>query len=155
KENLLAELRAAARASKDWTQLSIHNVGKSFIDTRRNRYRAITDISISIQRGEFYCLLGPSGCGKSTLLSLIAGFEEATEGSIDFSGEPVHGPGVDRATIFQDVNDALFPWLTTEENVAFGPKLHGVPREVYEPQIRTYLNMVGLELHGHKFPFEL
>lgn len=151
----MAELRAVSHVSNDWKQLSIRNVGKSFVDTRRNLYTAITNISISIRRGDFYCLLGPSGCGKSTLLSLLAGFEDATEGSIDFSGEPIRGPGVDRAMIFQDVNDALFPWLDTEENVAFGPKLHGVPRADYEPKMQSYLQMVGLDRHAHKFPFEL
>jgi NitT/TauT family transport system ATP-binding protein len=151
----VAELRRVAQVSSDWTQLSIRNVGKSFLDTQRNLYTAITSISISIRRGDFYCLLGPSGCGKSTLLNLVAGFEDATEGSIDFSGDPIRGPGADRAMIFQDVNDALFPWLDTEENVAFGPKLHGFARAEYEPKMQSYLKMVGLDRHAHKFPFEL
>jgi len=147
--------------SNAWSVLSIRNVRKSYVDTQQNLYTAITDISVSIHRGDFYCLLGPSGCGKSTLLNLIAGFEDVTTGSIAFStGDatsevPISGPGVDRAMIFQDVNDSLFPWLDTEENVAFGPKLHGVSRAVYESQLSAYLKMVGLDRHSHKFPFEL
>ena len=157
----MTELQASAGAANAWTGLSIRNVRKDFQDTQRNLYTAITDISISIGRGDFYCLLGPSGCGKSTLLNLIAGFDDVSEGSIAFragdgSAEvPIHGPGVDRAMIFQDVNDSLFPWLSTEENVAFGPKLHGVARAVYQPKLEGYLRMVGLERHAHKFPFEL
>jgi len=147
--------------SNAWSVLSIRNVRKSYVDTQQNLYTAITDISVSIHRGDFYCLLGPSGCGKSTLLNLIAGFEDVTTGSIAFStGDatsevPISGPGVDRAMIFQDVNDSLFPWLDTEENVAFGPKLHGVSRAVYESQLLAYLKMVGLDRHSHKFPVEL
>lgn len=157
----MAHTHGLGEASNAWTQLSIRNVKKVFLDTQRNLYTAITDVSISIRRGDFYCLLGPSGCGKSTLLSLVAGFEEATEGSIGFSGDdpahevPIRGPGVDRAMIFQDVNDSLFPWLDTEENVAFGPKLHGLARADYQPQMQAYLKMVGLDQHARKFPFEL
>ena len=160
-EEGLAELRGVAAASNAWTQLSIRNVKKVFLDTQRNLYTAITDVSISIRRGDFYCLLGPSGCGKSTLLNLVAGFDDATEGSIAFSGGAgaqelaIRGPGVDRAMIFQDVNDSLFPWLDTEENVAFGPKLHGLARADYQPQMQAYLKMVGLDQHARKFPFEL
>ena len=125
------------------------------------RVVALDGASLEVQRGELVCLIGPSGCGKSTLLNLIAGFDDVTEGSIAFStGDPareipIRGPGVDRAMIFQDVNDSLFPWLDTEENVAFGPKLHGIARADYQPKLEGYLKMVGLDRHAHKFPFEL
>jgi len=157
----LSVLQQVAAGPGAWSEVAIRNVSKSFHDTQGNLYTAITDINTSIRRGDFYCLLGPSGCGKSTLLNLIAGFEDATTGTIAFSNGdaskelPIHGPGVDRAMIFQDVNDSLFPWLDTHENVAFGPRLHGVPRSVYEPKLRDYLEMVGLARHAHKFPFEL
>jgi NitT/TauT family transport system ATP-binding protein len=160
-EELVTELQQQGGKSSAWSVLSIRNVRKSYVDTQQNLYTAITDISVSIRRGDFYCLLGPSGCGKSTLLNLIAGFEDVTSGSIAFSTGnaaaevPISGPGVDRAMIFQDVNDSLFPWLDTEENVAFGPKLHGISRAVYQPQLSAYLQMVGLDRHAHKFPFEL
>jgi NitT/TauT family transport system ATP-binding protein len=160
-EDALTGAQKVVGNSGAWSGLSIRNVSKSFYDTQGNLYTAITDISTSIRRGDFYCLLGPSGCGKSTLLNLIAGFEDVTSGTIAFANGdaskevPIHGPGVDRAMIFQDVNDSLFPWLDTQENVAFGPKLHGVPRSEYQPKLASYLEMVGLDRHAHKFPFEL
>jgi NitT/TauT family transport system ATP-binding protein len=155
----LSKVDAAPLPVDAWSGLAIRNVRKSFYDTQHNLYSAITDITISIRRGDFYCLLGPSGCGKSTLLNLVAGFEDVTEGSIAFTAGdrefPICGPGVDRPMIFQDVNDSLFPWLDTEENVAFGPKLHRIPPAEYTPKLQSYLKMVGLDRHAHKFPFEL
>ena len=65
----------------DWTSLQFRAVRKVFNDSRGGQYVAVRDVSISIARGDFYCLLGPSGCGKSTLLSMAAGFEAATAGT--------------------------------------------------------------------------
>jgi len=159
---LLATRANQSGAAEDWTELRIKNASKTYIDTRGDNYCAIDNIDISIQRGDFYCLLGPSGCGKSTLLNIIAGFEDITTGEVAFiSGGPeetirhVRSPGVDRAVIFQDAGEALFPWLTVEENVEFGPKLNGIPAEQYKPKVGPYLKLVGLDAHSHKFPFEL
>jgi NitT/TauT family transport system ATP-binding protein len=145
-----------------WSELRISDVEKRFVDTRGNDYCAVKDINISVKRGDFYCLLGPSGCGKSTLLNLVAGFEDVTAGTITFHSEassepprPVTRPGVDRAVIFQDAGQALFPWLTVEENVTFGPRLNQIPKDQYSSKVVRYLELVGLRDHSHKFPFEL
>src|SRR5665647_452083 len=76
---------------------------------------AIRDADISVNQGEFLCIIGPSGCGKSTLLRILLGLEEATSGHIQKTGNPRP------AMIFQ--NFAVFPWLTVEENVGFGLKM--------------------------------
>lgn len=144
----------------EWSQMVLHDVSKIFRDTRGDLYHAVGGVSITIDRGDFYCLLGPSGCGKSTVLNIAAGFEEASEGTLAFEGVkggsvPIVGPGIDRSMVFQDVGEALFPWLNVAENIAFGPKLAGTAKAALEPRLHEYMKMVGLAEHAHKFPFEL
>ena len=75
-------------------------------------------ISLSIRAGELVCLIGRSGCGKSTLLKIVAGFLAPTQGQCLLAGKRIVKPGPDRCVVFQE--DALFPWLTVRENIAFG-----------------------------------
>lgn len=138
-----------------WKELRISNVTKTFHGSRSGYYCAVKDINITIRAGDFYCLLGPSGCGKTTILNMIAGFEMPSTGIISFDESPILGPGTDRAVIFQDVTNALFPWLTVLENIEFGPKVRKVPASYYRESLQKYLGLVDLEKHVHKFPFEL
>jgi NitT/TauT family transport system ATP-binding protein len=108
-----------------------------------------------VSQGEFLCLLGPSGCGKSTLLNILAGFDQASEGAVDFEGAPVRGAGRDRVMLFQDAGAALLPWLSAEENVRFALRVRKVPRADWAAIIDKYLTMVGLAEHRHKFPSQL
>ena len=155
--------RANNRRTRQWSALQFQHVGKVFADSRGGQYAATRDINVSVRRGDFYCLLGPSGCGKSTLLGMVAGFDPPTSGEIVFVGEdagvewtsPIFAAGVDRSMIFQDAAEALFPWLDVEENVLFGPRLRAARARGYAGSAARYLHMVGLQDHGHKFPFEL
>src|SRR5579864_4408460 len=79
--------------------------------------RALDDVSFSVAENEFVSIVGPSGCGKSTLLSILGGFDEPTRGTVHLGHEPIEGPSADRGFVFQ--SDALFHWLTVEENVAY------------------------------------
>ncbi|MDR7534684.1 MAG: ABC transporter ATP-binding protein [Armatimonadota bacterium] len=115
----------------------------------------LRDVTFAVRPGEFCCLLGPSGCGKSTLLYLTAGFEAPTAGEIRFDGAPVRAPGRDRGIVFQDSAAALFPWLTAEENVAFGLRLQGVAAAQRRVVVDRFLHLVGLDAHRHKFPRQL
>jgi NitT/TauT family transport system ATP-binding protein len=117
-------------------------------------HRIVSDINLHVAPGEFVCLLGPSGCGKSTLLNLVAGFLPATSGKVSAGGLPVHGPGRDRGVVFQST-EALFPWLTVQENVEYGPRMCGVPRAVRADAARRYLDLVGLSHAGNRMPGEL
>jgi len=94
--------------------LELSQVGIEF-DSRHGKFRALDDINLSLDRGEFVSLIGHSGCGKSTVLNIVAGLHEATEGGVILEGKEVNRPGPDRAVVFQ--NHSLLPWLTVYENV--------------------------------------
>jgi NitT/TauT family transport system ATP-binding protein len=119
------------------------------------QYLALDGIDLEVAEGEFVCLLGPSGCGKSTLLNILAGFDRASDGTVDFEGAPVRGAGRDRVMFFQDAGAALLPWLSAEENVRFALRVRNVPKREWPGIIDNYLAMVGLAEHRHKFPAEL
>jgi len=134
-------------------QLSIKGVTKSFNGTS-GKVTAVQDIDLDVRHGEFICLVGPSGCGKSTLLNLVAGLDQADEGSILLDGEPVRTPGRDRMVMFQQ--DALFPWLNVLENVLFGLRLKPNLRDSERLELaRHYLEIVGLANKEKARPHEL
>lgn len=137
------------------SKLLLRNISKSFSNQAGERIRILQDIDLEIAEGAFFTLLGPSGCGKSTLLNIVAGFEEPTSGDLQINGTPIKGPGTDRTVIFQDVSNALFPYMTVFENVDFGPKMSGKPKSVRKETVETYLKLVHLGKDADKFPFEL
>jgi NitT/TauT family transport system ATP-binding protein len=104
--------------------------------------QALEKIDLDIREGELLCIVGPSGCGKSTLLNLIAGLDQPSEGGVWVDGRRVEGPGTDRIVIFQELG--LFPWLSVRENVEFGLRMKGVPREERCARARHYLRLVHL-----------
>jgi iron(III) transport system ATP-binding protein len=120
---------------------------------------AVSDLSLSVERGHVLALLGPSGCGKTTTLRLIAGFETPDTGQVIIAGRSVAdgaGPGVppeERGVgiVFQDY--ALFPHLTVTDNVAFG--LRGLSRAARRDRAREVLSLVGLAELGSRYPHEL
>ena len=132
----------------------MRNVRKVFGEGAE-RYLALDGIQLEVSQGELVCLLGPSGCGKSTLLNILAGFERASEGSVDFEGAPVRGAGRDRVMFFQDAGAALLPWLSVEENVRFALRVCKLPKGDWPAIIDKYLAMVGLQEHRRKFPSQL
>lgn len=121
--------------------LALTNVSKHFY-TRQGKLHVLKDVNLTIDRGEFLCLLGPSGCGKSTLFNIVAGLEQPDTGRVEMEGQPVRGPGPDRVVVFQD--GALFPWLTTRGNVEFGLSLQGLPKEVRRARAEEALELVRL-----------
>lgn len=115
--------------------------------------KALTDLNLTIQEGEFLCIVGHSGCGKSTLLNLIAGFERPDTGTVLLDGQQVKLPGPDRFVIFQE--PALFPWLNVRQNVAFGLKLAGVSDEEQRRRVDELLQMVHLPNSADSWVHEL
>ena len=118
-----------------------------------NSVEALSEIDLTINEGEFVCVLGPSGCGKSTLLKIIAGFVKPTQGTALMSGQEITGPDWHRGVIFQQPQ--LYPWLSVEDNVKFGLKMRKIPEPERREIARTFLEKVGLlEFSKHK-PYEL
>ena len=116
--------------------------------------QVVKDCSFLLEKSKLTVLVGPSGCGKSTLINLLAGYEKPTSGTITIDGKPVTGPGPDRLVVFQET--ALFPWMTTFENVSYGPK---VRKEMGKAELAEktmeLLRMVGLEDFRDKYPSQL
>jgi len=116
-------------------------------------FTALDHVNLTVEQGEFICLLGPSGCGKSTLLSILAGFDHPTTGSASIDGASVTAPSIRYVTIFQ--NYGLLPWRTVEKNVELGlESLHQGVAERRETALR-YLKLVGLERFAEHYPSEL
>jgi NitT/TauT family transport system ATP-binding protein len=116
--------------------------------------RVVSGIDLTVAAGEFVCLLGPSGCGKSTLLNVVAGFLPVSSGLVSVGEKPVSGPGMDRGVVFQST-EALFPWLTVQENVEYGPRMRGVSRAERAEMARHYVDLVGLTHAADRLPGEL
>lgn len=122
---------------------------------KKTRFKALDNIDLKIRKGEFVCILGSSGCGKSTLLGVLNGLYRARSGEILINGREIHGPGVDRAMVFQQYS--LFPWLTAKGNVLFGLKQNGkkYSRKEREEAALHYLDSVGLGASADKYPSQL
>ena len=114
--------------------LEIRNLSKVFDVNTEKEKDVLKDVSLTVDRNEFLCMLGPSGCGKTTLLRCIAGFE-SYEGSVLVNGAERTKPGTDRIMVFQDFNQ-LFPWKTVEKNIQYPLKLQGI-RDKDELKQRT------------------
>lgn len=143
-----------ASTTKNEEKVVLRAVTKTFIDRKRGRETtALSDVSLSIPKGQFVCLLGPSGCGKSTVLNLVAGFEKASSGELLLDGNPITAPGPDRGMVFQQ--PMLFPWLSIVDNITFGPRMVGKRREHYSPLAERYIQLMGLTGFDKHYPYEL
>lgn len=114
---------------------------------------ALKDINLTIASGEFICLLGPSGCGKSTLLNAIAGFSHPSSGNIRAGDARVTKPGPERGMVFQEY--ALFPWMTIQQNIAFGLEIAGRSAPAIRERVELLLNMLSLHEFRDRFPKDL
>lgn len=132
--------------------IRVDRVGKSF-ETGGRTVTALQDIRLDIPHGQFTCLLGPSGCGMSTLLNAVAGFSLPSSGAITVDGHPVTGPGPDRGMVFQEY--ALFPWMTVEDNIAFGLHIKGMSKPEIRDRVGGLLSMLSLGDFRQRFPKDL
>ena len=113
--------------------LLINNLVKEF-----SGIRAVDDISVTINKGEIFALLGSSGCGKSTLLRMLAGFETPTSGQISLAGQNiVNVPPYQRSINMMFQSYALFPHLSVWDNVAFGLRRDGMPKDEIAARVRA------------------
>jgi len=136
-----------------YAEVEVRSVSKVYGE-EPTAFLAVQDCSFVVERGKFTVLIGPSGSGKTTLIDMIAGYETPTSGSVLSDGKPVSGPGQDRLVVFQET--ALFPWMTTIENVMYGPI---VQRQRETREIRSeaerLLEVVGLREFHDKYPNQL
>ena len=114
----------------------------------------VSDMSFSINQGDFIALVGPSGCGKTTLMNMAAGFVRPTSGRVTLDDHDIEGPGPDRGVMFQEYG--VFPWLTVEQNIAFGLELKANSGKVSADERRAiverYLKLMGLSDFRKAYP---
>ena len=132
--------------------LEIEDVSMEYLGTGGS-VTALDRVGLTLRESDFVCVVGPSGCGKTTLLRIIAGFVEPTSGSIRLDGSPIRGPDHQRGVVFQQ--PALYPWLTVQDNVEFGPKMRGIDRARRRELAEHYLRMMRLWEFRAKPPYEL
>jgi ABC-type nitrate/sulfonate/bicarbonate transport system ATPase subunit len=136
------------------TRILVRALRKRFTDiARQQEIVALEGIDVEIAADEFLTILGPSGCGKTTLLNIVAGFEQATSGDVRLDGNPIPGPGPDRGVVFQEY--ALFPWLTVEQNIEFGPRERRVSKAERRNRVRRLIASIGLSGFERRYPQEL
>jgi NitT/TauT family transport system ATP-binding protein len=118
-----------------------------------HQLKALGGVDLKVEDGDFVCLVGPSGCGKSTFLRIVAGLEIPDEGDILFDGKPVTTTGPERIMVFQE--GALFPWLKVQDNVEFGLKMAGIPKDERAQISKRYLDMMQLTKFANSFTYQL
>ena len=135
--------------------LTVDDVSQEFPLDNGDRYVAIKDIDLEVDKGEFIALIGHSGCGKSTLLNLMAGLAQASSGGILMDGRQVTEPGPDRMVVFQ--NYSLLPWQTARQNVALAVNqvMGAASASERKAKVDSSLALVGLSQAADKLPAEL
>ncbi|MEG4057390.1 MULTISPECIES: nitrate ABC transporter ATP-binding protein [unclassified Microcoleus] len=134
--------------------LTIKDVSKVY-QTPKGPYVVLDGVNLTINEGEFICLIGHSGCGKSTLLNMIAGFNGPTNGEVALEGSQITEPGPDRMVVFQ--NYSLLPWLTATENIHLGVENVYPEKSADEHNtiVKEHLELVGLTEACNKRPGQL
>jgi sulfonate transport system ATP-binding protein len=141
-------LRAGIKAG----EIKVENVFKGYGEAAF-RTEVVKGCTFTIERNKLTVMIGPSGCGKSTLIRLLAGFEKPDSGAITLNDVPVAGPARDRLVLFQE--SALFPWMTTWDNILYGPRARGeMTRETID-MAEFLLQKVGLRDFRKKYPTQL
>ncbi|MBR5114800.1 MAG: ABC transporter ATP-binding protein [Oscillospiraceae bacterium] len=129
--------------------IAVDNVSRTF--TGDNTFTAIQDISFTMEKGEFLCIVGQSGCGKSTLLRIMSGIDPVHEGTVTINGNLVTKPDKTRGMVFQEAR--LLDWMNVSNNVGF--PLQGIPKEEKTKLIEEYISLVGLTDFKKSYPREL
>ena len=133
-------------------KLEAKNIEKYFQHDGK-QLKTLDGIDLTVNDGEFVCIVGTSGCGKSTFLRTIAGLETPDNGEILLDGQPLSDTGPDRIMVFQE--GALFPWLNVQDNVEYGLKIAGIPKEKRNEISHRYLDMMQLTQFATSFTYQL
>ena len=133
-------------------EIIVTNVSKNYGEAQFTK-EVVKDCSFTIERGKLTVMIGPSGCGKSTLIRILAGFEKPTRGTATLNGKPITGPAKDRLVVFQE--SALFPWMSTYDNIMYGPRARGEDTPAARSLAEKLLDKVGLRAFRAKYPAQL
>jgi NitT/TauT family transport system ATP-binding protein len=147
----LVDLSAARGAAP--VKLDVRDLVRTRTSTTGQSVTVVDHVSFQVEVGEFVCLLGPSGCGKTTILNILAGLDAPTSGQALLDGQPIAGPGPDRAVLFQE--PALFPWLSVVGNVEFALRFVGVEPPDRRDRAMHWLENVRLATLADAQPHEL
>ena len=135
--------------------ISLEGIAKRYPAPGGGTTTVFEDLWLSMQRGEFVCVIGHSGCGKTTILNVLAGLDEPSGGAVIVDGQAIEGPSLDRAVIFQ--SHALLPWRTVMGNVAYAvaSKWRRWKLQQIRDHAQKFIDLVGLTGAEHKHPAEL
>jgi nitrate/nitrite transport system ATP-binding protein len=143
----------------DTTPAAQHTPGFLKVEKLSKAFQAdkpvFADVSFTLEKGEFVCIIGHSGCGKTTILNVLAGLDSATSGMAIMDGREVRGPSLDRGVVFQ--SHALMPWFTVRQNIAFAVQSRWPDwtKAEVNAQVEKYVAMVGLSHAIDKKPSQL
>ena len=130
--------------------LEARSLWKVFTAVDKTELQTVSDITLSVKKGEFVCIVGPSGCGKTTILQILGGLVSATKGDVKFEGAPLTGPTSEIGMVFQKPN--LMPWRTVLENVMLPLQIKGLPRAIQKQNASEMLQTVGLSDFADHYP---
>ena len=131
-----------------------HLTKRYWLERDQRQLLALSDVSLSVEDGEFMAIVGPSGCGKTSMLNIVAGLLPYDEGSVSIDGKKVQGPGTDRAVVFQ--HSSLLPWRSISGNVRYGMEMQRRFKEATMRERTDYfIKLVGLSGFERHYPSEL
>ncbi len=146
-------LPTTTETGSDAALISLKNIDLVYDVDGGAPFKALHNLDLDLNSGDFVCAIGPSGCGKTSLLRVLAGYERPTQGSVSVDGRPHTKPDAEVGVVFQQPN--LFPWLTIEKNVDFGPRMKGIDKHERRQRVSRFLDMVSLVEAAKKLPHQL
>jgi len=133
------------------SKLSVENLSVQFVSPQQGVVQALSEVSLTVNSGEFVALVGPSGCGKTTLLRVMADLEKPTTGQVSLNSQDASRPNT--AMVFQQ--GGLFPWMSVLENIAYGMRIRGMRGKERYKQAMHWMTRVGLMRFADSFPHQL
>ncbi|MBR1751224.1 MAG: ABC transporter ATP-binding protein [Ruminococcus sp.] len=132
--------------------ITAEKVERVYTDSDGIKVNALSEVDLTIRPGEFISIIGPSGCGKTTLLRLIAGLDKPQSGELKADGDRITDVSPERGYVFQQ--GGLFPWLTVEDNIAFGLKARRILKK-NKSKVGEYIDLVGLKGFERSYPHQI
>jgi NitT/TauT family transport system ATP-binding protein len=145
-----AAVAAAAGREAGEAPIKANRITKEYLG---GQVVALDDVTLEIRENEVTAFIGPSGCGKTTMLRLMAGLEYPTRGEVSMYGQQIRGPGPERGMVFQAYTS--MPWLSVFDNIEYGMKIQGVPKEERRARAEHFLKLVHLDDFSKAYPAEL